>query len=350
MLRPGPRRLLSLLVAATAALALTACGNGTASGPASGGAAAKTIRVAYQAFPSGDLVVKNKGWLEAALPGYRVTWTKFDSGASINTAFVAGSVDIAAIGSSPVARGLSAPLNIPYQVAFVLDVAGDNEALVARDGTGVSSVGDLRGKKVATPFASTAHYSLLAALDRAKVPESALNVIDLEPQDILAAWTRGDIDAAYVWLPALDTLKKNGKVLLSSRQLATAGKPTLDLGVVSTAFVTAHPDAVDAWRRAEAKALTLIADDRDAAAAAVGAELNISPADAKNQLAQGVFLSPSDLSSEEWLGTPGKVGGLARNLVSAAEFLKAQQKIDSVPGLPAVEKAIYNKGLPDALS
>ncbi|MEV7967933.1 ABC transporter substrate-binding protein [Sphaerisporangium sp. NPDC088356] len=248
------------------------------------------------------------------------------------------------------ARGLSAPLNIPYQVAFILDVAGDNEALVARDGAGISSVGDLRGKKVGTPFASTAHYSLLAALDRAKVPESALTVVDLEPQDILAAWTRGDIDAAYVWLPALDTLKKNGKVLVSSRELATAGNPTLDLGVVSTAFAEAHPDAVDAWRRAEARALTLIATDRDAAATAVGAELNISPADAANQLGQGVFLSPADLSSQEWLGTPDQVGGLARNLVSAAEFLKRQQKIDAVPDLATVQKASYNKGLPRALS
>ncbi|MEU9889934.1 glycine betaine ABC transporter substrate-binding protein [Sphaerisporangium sp. NPDC051011] len=352
MARPGLRRLLLLTAAAATAAVLAACGDGAASaGPsAAGGGAAKTIRIAYQAFPSGDLVVKNKGWLEEALPGYRITWTKFDSGASINTAFVAKAVDIAAIGSSPVARGLSAPLNIPYQVAFVLDVAGDNEALVARDGTGISSIADLRGKKVASPFASTSHYSLLAALARANVPESALTIVDLEPQDILAAWARGDIDAAYVWLPALDTLKKNGKVLVSSRELATAGKPTLDLGVVSTAFAEAHPDAVDAWRKAEARALTLIKTDRQAAAAAVGAELNISPADAGNQLSQGVFLDPADLSSPEWLGTPGKAGGLAGDLVSAAEFLKGQQKIDAVPDLATVQKAIYTKGLPDALS
>ncbi|MFC6082676.1 taurine ABC transporter substrate-binding protein [Sphaerisporangium aureirubrum] len=346
------RSLLPLAAAALAASLLAACGDGAASGGVGGGAPAtgKTIRLAYQAFPSGDLVVKNKRWLEEALPGYRITWTKFDSGADINTAFVAKSVDIAAIGSSPVARGLSAPLNIPYQVAFVLDVAGDNEALVARDGSGITTIAGLRGKKVASPFASTSHYSLLAALDQAKVPESEVKIIDLEPQDILAAWTRGDIDAAYVWLPVLDTLKKNGKVLITSRELATAGKPTLDLGVVSTAFAQAHPDAVDAWRKAEARALDLIASDRTAAATAIGAELNISPADAGQQLDLGVFLKPADLSGPEWLGTPGAPGGLARNLLSAAEFLKAQQKIDAVPDLETVNKAIYNKGLPDALS
>ena len=334
---------------AVALLATTAaCGNGAASG--TGDTDKKTIRIAYQAFPSGDLIVKSQGLLEKALPDYKITWTKFDSGASINTAFVAKAVDIAAIGSSPVARGLSAPLNIPYQVAFVLDVAGDNEALVARNGSGVTDVKGLKGKKVATPFASTSHYSLLAALDQAGVKESEVNIVDLEPQDILAAWTRGDIDAAYDWLPTLDDLKKTGKVLISSKQLAAAGKPTLDLGVVSTAFIDAHPEAVDAWRKAEAQALDLIASDPAAAAKAVGAELNLDPADAQNQLKLGVFLKPADLSSPEWLGTEAQVGKLADNLVSAAEFLKAQQKIDAVPDLATVQQAVYVKGLPDALS
>ncbi|GGM16832.1 taurine ABC transporter substrate-binding protein [Micromonospora yangpuensis] len=338
------RKLVGLLAAVS--LLLTACGDGAASG---GDPARKTIRIAYQAFPSGDLIVKNRALLEDALPDYRITWTRFDSGASINTAFVAGSVDIAAIGSSPVARGLSAPLNIPYQVAFVLDVAGDNEALVARTGSGVTDVAGLRGKKVATPFASTAHYSLLAALDRAGVKESEVTLVDLEPQDILAAWTRGDLDAAYSWLPSLDELRKTGTVLVTSRELATAGKPTLDLGVVATEFVRAHPAAVDAWRKAQSQALDLIHDDPAAAAKSVGAELNLSPEEAQRQLSQGVFLRPAELAGPAWLGTSAAKGKLADNLVSAAQFLKDQQKIDAVPDLAAVQAAIYTDGLPDAL-
>lgn len=342
------KRHLVLGVIIASATALMACGNGAAG--ANGDPQRKTIRIAYQAFPSGDLIVKNQGLLEKALPDYQITWTKFDSGASINTAFVAKSVDIAAIGSSPVARGLSAPLNIPYQVAFVLDVAGDNEALVARNGSGVNTVADLKGKKVGTPFASTAHYSLLAAIDRAGLKESDLTIVDLEPQDILAAWTRGDLDAAYSWLPSLEELKKTGKVLISSKELATAGKPTLDLGVVATAFAEAHPDAVDAWRKVQARALRLIAADPTAAAEAVGKELNLSTESAKSQLSQGVFLKPEDLATVEWLGTPDKPGNLAQNLVSAAQFLKDQKKIDAVPDLATVQKAIYTKGLPGVLA
>ncbi|MEW2146301.1 ABC transporter substrate-binding protein [Micromonospora vinacea] len=346
MRRPITRILIATALLA-AAVPLAGCGDGAASG--GGDPQRKSLRLAYQAFPSGDLIVKNQQLLEKALPDYKITWTKFDSGASINTAFAAGSVDIAAIGSSPVARGLSAPLNLPYKVAFVLDVAGDNEALVARNGAGVASITDLRGKKIGTPFASTAHFSLLAALERAGVRESEVTLVDLEPQDILAAWTRGDLDAAYSWLPSLDELKKTGKVLLSSRELATAGKPTLDLGVVSTAFAEAHPEAVDAWRKAEAKALDIIASDPTAAATAVGRELNLDTAAAQHQLSQGVFLKPADLASPEWLGSPEKVGALAENLYNAAVFLKGQKKIDAIPDRSVFEAAIYTKGLPNVL-
>ncbi|MER6237036.1 MULTISPECIES: taurine ABC transporter substrate-binding protein [Streptomyces] len=340
----------SLLVAALGALVVvTACGSGGGGGGDDGGDG-RTIRIAYQAFPSGDLIVKEKGLLEKALPDHTIKWIKFDSGATINTAFVAGSVDLAAIGSSPVARGLSEPLNIPYKVTWVLDVAGDNEALVARDGSGVEDVEDLAGRKVATPFSSTSHYSLLAALDRSGVDASKVQLLDLEPQDIVAAWSRGDIDAAYVWLPTLDELGKTGKTLVSSRELAAAGKPTLDLGVASTAFIEKQPEVITAWRKAQAQALDLIHDDPSAAAEAVGKQLGISPQDAAAQLKQGIFLKPADQSDAKWLGRPGRVGGLAENLRSAAEFLAGQKQIPAAPELTELEKAVYVEGLSDAVT
>ncbi|WP_072803862.1 taurine ABC transporter substrate-binding protein [Rhodococcoides yunnanense] len=336
----------AVVALAVGALALTGCAVDNSDNDDS----KPTIRIAYQSFPSGDLVVKNNGWLEEALPDYNIKWTKFDSGADINTAFIAGELDFGAIGSSPVARGLSAPLNIPYQVAFVLDVAGDNEALVARNDTGIESVADLRGKRVGTAFASTAHYSLLAALEQAGLSASDVDLIDLQPQASLAAWERGDVDAVYTWLPTLDELRKTGKTLVASRELATAGKPTLDLGVVSTSFADEHSEAVDAWRQVETRALNTIADDPDAAAKAVAAEIGITQDEAANQLSQGVFLTPEELTSSEWLGTEGSVGNIAVNLQSASEFLAAQNQIDAAAPLSTFQDAIYVKGLPGVLT
>ncbi|TCK22055.1 ABC transporter substrate-binding protein [Pseudonocardia endophytica] len=339
-------RLAAALGAGVAALGLL---SGCAIGPAGQDADKPTIRLAYQSFPSGDLVVKHNRWLEDALPNYNIQWTKFDSGADINTAFVANQIDFGAIGSSPVARGLSAPLNIPYQVAFVLDVAGDNEALVARNATGVKDVAGLRGKRIATAFASTSHYSLLAALSQAGLTAKDVQLVDLQPQASLAAWERGDVDAVYTWLPTLDQLRKSGTQLIASRQLATAGKPTLDLGVVSRSFAEQHPDVVDTWRKVQARGLETIRTDPAGAADAVSKEIGATPEDAANQLKQGVFLTPQQLGSAEWLGSDGKPGNLAKNLESAAQFLAEQKQIPSAPPLSTFQDAIYTKGLPNVL-
>ncbi|MFE2166463.1 hypothetical protein ACFXB3_15545 [Streptomyces sp. NPDC059447] len=70
-----PARLSRRTLLLTAALALTAsattaCGGG---GDAGGDSAGRTtVRIAYQAIPNADLVVKNQKLLEQALPGVDV--------------------------------------------------------------------------------------------------------------------------------------------------------------------------------------------------------------------------------------------------------------------------------------
>lgn len=325
---------------------LAACGAGGGSATASG---TKELRVGYFAFPSGDLVIKNRGLLEKALPDHKVTWIKFDSGASVNQAFIGKSLDIAALGSSPLARGLAGTDPIPYKVAFILDVAGENEALIARKDTGITDVAGLKGATIGTPFASTAHFSLLAALEEAGLGAADVKLVDLQPQAILAAWERKDIDAAYVWLPTLDDLRKTGVQLTSSTEIATAGKPTLDLAVVTDDILQRDPEAIDVWRRVEADALRSIKEDPTGAAQSVAAELGISETDAAAQLKQAVFLTPAELTSAEWLGSEGKPGRLADYLTAAGDFLAEQKQIDSAPTKQFVTDSLYLKGLPNVL-
>ncbi|MFE9252735.1 ABC transporter substrate-binding protein [Streptomyces sp. NPDC007088] len=337
----------ALLVAALGAASAAVAGCSSDEGGSSG--TSKRLRIGYFAFPSGDLLVKNQKLLEKALPDHKITWIKFDSGSSVNQAFIGGSLDIAALGSSPFARGIAGSSPIPYKVAFVLDVAGENEALVARKATGITEVAGLKGKTVATPFASTSHYSLLAALEAAGLGPSDVKLIDLQPQPILAAWQRGDIDAAYVWLPTLDELRETGTQLVSSKEIGGRGKPTLDLAVVSDALAAKDPKTIETWRRVEAEGLRRIKSDPEGSAKAIANELGISLADAKAQLTQGVFLSPAQVASPDWLGTEGKPGKLAAYLTDTGEFLADQKQIDAAPSPEAVRKALYLKGLPDGV-
>ena len=346
--------LATALVAAVACVALAAllvaCGSSSsddtsASPAASGGAAAapSELRIGYQLIPNGDLVVKDQGWLEAALPNTKITWVKFDSGADVNTAVIGGSIDIATVGSSPVAAGLSKPMNIAYKVPWIQDVIGAAESLIVKNSAGVTDIKGLAGKKIGTPFGSTSHYSLLAALELNGVDPTSVKIVDLQPPDILAAWQRGDIDGAYVWNPTLADLKKDGTVLITSADLAQQGKLTADLSVVTNDFASQYPDAVQTWVDQQNKAVALYTSDPQSAAAAVGRQLNISADEAAAQMKDLIFLDATAQSGADYLGTPGAPGKLADNLESAAQFLKSQGSVQEVPPLTTFQEDLANQ-------
>jgi taurine transport system substrate-binding protein len=325
-----PRAVLGLLLTIPV-LAVAACGSDdksnnnsatAASKPAAAAAAPKKLTIAYQAIPNGDLVVKHEGWLEKALPDTQIEWKLFDSGGSVNEAVAARSVDIGLAGSSPVSRGLSQPL--PYEVPWIHDVIGKAEALVVKKD--ITSIEQLKGKKLATPLASTAHYSLLAALQDHQLTGKDVKVIDAEPDAIAAAWSRGDIDGAYVWNPNLAKLiKDGGHVLVSSADLAKEGKTTYDLAVVTKDFAGKYPGAVKTWVAQQDRAVKLYRSDPDAVATAVGAELNVSAEEVLPQLKDLIFLTADEQAGPDYLG-----GGLAKNLFAAAQFNKDLAQIDKV--------------------
>ena len=84
-------------------------------------------------------------------------------------------------------------------------------AVMALKKTGIKSVADLKGKKVGVPFVSTSHFHLLYAMELAGLRRNDVQVLNMRPPEIAAAWGRGDIDATFIWDPVLSTVKKNGK-------------------------------------------------------------------------------------------------------------------------------------------
>ena len=164
----------------------------------------------------------------------KIDWRKFDNGADIIAAIASGDVQIGYLGSSPLTAAITR--KVPVETFLVATQIGGAEALVARNGSGINSPQDLIGKKIAVPFVSTGHYSLLAALKHWNIDPSKVTILNLAPPAIIAAWKRGDIDATYVWDPALGVAKENGKVLITSGELAKFGAPTFDAWIVRKDF------------------------------------------------------------------------------------------------------------------
>jgi len=107
---------------------------------------------------NGDLIAQYEKWYETEL-GMKAKVVNFNSGKEVLTALAADKVDISQVGTSPATLALSN--NIDIKVIFIGDIIGTAESLVAKNESNINSVKDLAGKKIATPFASTAHYSLL---------------------------------------------------------------------------------------------------------------------------------------------------------------------------------------------
>lgn len=270
---------------------------------------------------NGELIAEYEKWYEKEL-GVPVKLIKFDSGRDINSAIASGSIDIGQEGTSPAALAISNNLDI--EVIWIGDIIGSAETLVAKNGSGIKTVKDLVGKKVATPFASTAHYSLLNALKLEGVDEHSVKILDLQPDDIFATWQRGDIDAAYVWFPVLGELLKDGTVVTDSHELAGKGILTADLSVARKPFAEANPEIVTKFVALQLRANDIIHNDRPKATREVASVLGIKPQEAAEQLTQFEYLTAPQ--AIEYLE-----GSLAKTLKDTADFLVLQKSIKKAP-------------------
>lgn len=307
---------------------------------------AQEATIGYQQIYNPWKVAIADGAFEKAT-GYKIKWKKFNSGAKVITAMASGDVDIALAGSSPIAAGISRAL--PIKLFWITENINDAEALVARNGSGVKTIQDLVGKKVGVPFVSTTHFHMLFALEVNKIDPKSVKLLNMQPNAIAAAWERGDIDAAFVWDPALGRIKKTGKVLLTSGDLAKLGKATFDGMVVYNDFAAKNAKFMCQFVKTIAAADAAYRDNPgsfsgDSANAKKIVKLVGGDAkDVPGVLALYDFPTLKQQVSSTWLGG-GKDGGAAKALFFTSEFLKKQRKIDAMlPDYGAVVDVSYAK-------
>jgi taurine transport system substrate-binding protein len=331
---------------------MLAAGLGLGASAALGGwaraAAPPEARIGYFVETKPTMIAKSLGWFADAMKT-KTVWHEMSSGAEINTGIAAGGLDFGlAIGSSPVAAGIAQDLG--YELIGMVDNIGPAEEMTVRTAANITKPSDFIGKKVGTPFGSTSHFRLMGFLTVNHLSQGQVTVLDMSAEQIVAAWKRGDIDAAYVWSPAkAEILADGGKVYETYQELDAAGYVIADLIVVSRAFGRRYPDAVVGFLSAYGKALDLYVSDPDKAAAIIGKAAGVSPAVAKANLAEYDFVSLKDQLSAEWLGPPDKPGRFAEVLQGTAEFLVRQKSIRSAPPLATFGKAINTSYLAKAV-
>ena len=290
--------------------------------------ATKEVTIAHQDMLVPFQALIESGELEKAT-GYKINFRMFGGGGDVIKAMASGDVQLGQVGSSPLTAAASQGQDI--KLFWILDDISDAEALIARNGSKVNNVKDLKGKKVATPFVSTAHYQLMALLKMEGLKASDVNVMNMRPPEIAAAWERGDIDAAFIWDPVLSKIKGNGKSIASSGSIGAKGFPTFDGFAVNAKWAAEN----EAFMVALTKAL-IKADDEyrkngakwTADSAQVKAIAKVTKADAKDvppAMKLYKFPTATEQVGSKWLG-----GGAAKAMTDTAAFLKEQGRIQEV--------------------
>jgi taurine transport system substrate-binding protein len=313
----------TFLAGALGALALTA---GAAH------AADKTVVVGYQtdALPS-SVGIANGDFEKAT--GAKIDFRRFNSGAEIFAAIASGDVQVGYVGSSPFAAATSRGLDV--KAFYLASISGVDEALVVRNGSGINSLADLKGKKLAAAPVSTDHYQLLALIKSVGLTEKDVQVFAIPQPEIVAGYNRGDLDGGFVWDPALTELKKNGKVIVTSKDVADKGAPTFSAWVATAAFAKENPGFLKAYAGVIDKYQTSFANDKAAwgpnsdNAKVLAKLLGGTPQDQANALKNLSLLPIEAQLSDSWLGG-GEKSGLAGILKDTSVFLKDQKKISDV--------------------
>jgi NitT/TauT family transport system substrate-binding protein len=196
--RPAAAGITVALLAAAAVAGSTARGAQNAPAP-------QNITIAYQ-FGIGYaplLIIKRQRLLERAYPGLKVQWRQLASGTAITDGIVRGEIQIGAMGTAPMLIGWAQGTN--WKVIAPLDVA--DLWLMVRN-PAIRTFNDLRGKRIATPAATSIQAIALKRMAEVKLGDAgALDsaLISMSHPDGMQALLMGQIDAhltspPYQWL------------------------------------------------------------------------------------------------------------------------------------------------------
>jgi taurine transport system substrate-binding protein len=191
----------------------------------------------------------------------------------------------------------------------------------------------------------------LFALEQFNLTEDDVDVYDMGPGEILAAWKSGGLDAAFVGMPTLERLLLPGRVLVWSGWLNRWGKTTFDGFVVRRDWSTANPE----FMRGVVKVLDAV--NRDYAANPdrwtgdsrevqtivkfLGTHSNVV-----TSLKLIRIPTLEEQLSTAWLGG-GRVGGAVKTLQSTAQYLDRFGMVEKV--LPDYSPYITDRWAKEAL-
>lgn len=157
---------------------------------------AAPLKIAYSDWPGWVAweVAIQKGWIKQAGVDAEFLW--FEYGPSME-AFTAGKVDAVMVtNGDALVTGANGAKNV---VVMVTDYSNGNDQIVARPG--ITSVKELKGKKIGLEVGLVEHLMLLNALKKNGMTEADVTIVNTPTNQTPQVLASGQVDAIAAWQP-----------------------------------------------------------------------------------------------------------------------------------------------------
>lgn len=251
-----------------------------------------TIKIGILRVPNDVSVARQLGNLQKELEkkNIKVEFITFDSGVDANKALLSNDIQMATMGHTNAVVAMSA--DIPVNLVWVNDIIGSNEQLVFQKNIKLNDWSDYKGKRIATPFASTSHYSLMMFLKEHHLTND-VELLDMKTTEIVAAWLQGNIDGAYTWEPSLSNLK-DAQTITDSSQLAKENILTANVTLATKKFQKDHPKELEMILSELEKQHQLLKKQPNQVYELTAKQLELTPQVTKKQIGTSQWLTKTD--------------------------------------------------------
>jgi NitT/TauT family transport system substrate-binding protein len=259
------------------ALVVAGCGKADSPQSAAPSAPPQVVEVRLGYFPNlthaQAVLGVASGDFQTAIAPANLSTKVFNAGPSLIEALLAGAIDIGYVGPGPVLDGWAETHGKEF---VVISGAADNGVvIVAGPKSGIKTMADLAGKKIATPQRGNTqdiaarHY----VSEVLKLPVD--NIVPISNPEQAGRMLAGDIDAAWAPEPWGSRLvaTAGGTIIEEEKNLWPDQKFNLTVVIARQAFVKDHPDIVRKFLAAHHQWTVKLAADPKAYASQLGSAL-----------------------------------------------------------------------------
>ena len=194
--------------------------------------------------------------------GINTKLVQFNNGGDLMTAMASGNVDVGYVGITPVLSSIEK--GVPVKVISAAQTEGSG-IVVAKD-SGISSVSDLAGKKIATPGeASIQHMLLTYYLEKNGMSIKDVKVSAMKVPSMNDALKTNKIDGMITFEPYVTIAEKNGAVKLVDSSEILPDHPCCVV-VATDKFIDEKPDETKKILEIHENATAYINNNTDEAA------------------------------------------------------------------------------------